>query len=61
MHVCAIRPTPIEAHCAPVVVDDSFSAPEQSPFALDRDGVLDMSGDEDVDAETGDILSLIHI
>ena len=55
MHVCAIRPTPIEAHCAPVVVDDSFSAPEQSPFALDRDGVLDMSGDEDVDAETGDI------
>ena len=42
-------------HCAPAVVDDSFGAPEQSPFALDRNGVLDMSGDEDVDAETGDI------
>ena len=55
MHVCAIRPTSIEVHCAPVVVDDSFSAPEQSPFALDRNGVLDVSGDEDVDAETGDI------
>ena len=54
MHLCPLRPN-IEVHCAPLVVDDNFSAPEQSPLAIDRNEVIDMSGDVDVDADSGEI------
>ena len=55
VRLCPSRPN-TNVQCAPLpqVAEDSYMAPEQTPLALDRNAIVDVSDKEDVDADSGE-------